>query len=1086
MDSDRSDIEPPHPEYVRSLESHIQRVEARLASLEAALVENRVLVRVSQAEPAQPVVPASSAAAVPLVVQQPLYWTSRATPTPVVSAGQPAPYVPDPTPLPASEEAGGRPTDRKGHLRSKSGSMADTAPAGGTATSETIADPAVSHSSSRQTGDQAAPRVPPPQPGTLIPNLAGFLGDLEERLTGRALALVGGIALVLGAILFLSLAFSRNWIGPEGRVVIGLVAGGASLAGGAALIERRNRLLGHVLTPLGLAVISISLVGATRLYALIPIELGLSLALASAAIAAVIAIRSNSQLVAGFGLVAVLAAPPLLGATPDLATLAFVGVALVGTTAIALWRTWSWLPPAAFLLAAPQAASWMVGRPDPSLALPASVVFWVLNEVAAGGEEFRRRRNDLSPSAASLLVANAAFLVWSGFSILGGDLEPYRGVFLLLVALAHLGIGGYFIARDGDLNLFGLLVIGTGVAALTMAVPVQLGAPWVPVAWTAEAVALAWVAVRRAHIYGAVMAATLYGLVASYLVILLYPADRVPSSGIPFVNGPGGVLAFFLTGVGLGVWIVTERSARSALAALGLLVVAWCASIELVGPSITVALAALAAAGAGVYRYLPTLHERPIAWRVSGLIPKSMLVYPAVRRYVLGSLPAALFVVGAAATARLVVVDYGSAWLAPSHGIPFVDPAGAALLGVLLSLALVATLGRDDRLRDALIVLGNLVFAWACARELDGVALVGAWAALGVGTLAVWGLRPASDGRQRIPIAALLWGLRNPRSVRSIIHLLLPGAAIIDGVLALGHVASIELPIALFGQVLPPTVPFTDAGAAAAALLMASALSAGFIIAGPQARRVSIVAAGAIAAYTVPYEVYAWAVVVLWAAITVATVVGAHMDRIGERIYLRAGLGMLIATGWVAIGIVAPPSRLVVTSDGVTLVVALQSVAALASLVIALGILTWFERSKPWIRRAEIATAIALVYLLSVAAVDAFATRVGGAVATEELQKQGQVALSVIWAISGVVAFVAGLRFRRLETRLAGLALLALATAKVFLFDLSALDVAYRVVSLIALGLILLVSAGLWQRMQPPHRVESSSTDVAVTHHPKI
>ena len=44
---------------------------------------------------------------------------------------------------------------------------------------------------------------------------------------------------------------------------------------------------------------------------------------------------------------------------------------------------------------------------------------------------------------------------------------------------------------------------------------------------------------------------------------------------------------------------------------------------------------------------------------------------------------------------------------------------------------------------------------------------------------------------------------------------------------------------------------------------------------------------------------------------------------------------------------------------------------------------------------------------------------------------------------------------------------------KVFLIDLSALDVAYRVISLIVLGLLLLASAWLWQRLQPgPPSVE--------------
>ena len=929
------------------------------------------------------------------------------------------------------------------------------------------ADPVVSPPGWPSAGEPAAEMAPPARAGTMVPDLARSLADLEERVTGRALAWVGGVALVLGAIFFLSLAFSRNWIGPEGRVVIGLIAGAVSLAGGAVLIERGNRLLGHVLTPLGLAVISISLVGATRLYALIPVELSLALALGSTAATAAIAIRANSQVVAGFGLVAVLAAPPLLGAAPDLVTLAFVGVALVGTTAIALWRTWSWLPPVAFLLAAPQAASWMVGRPDPSAALPASLVFWVLNVVGAGGEEFRSRRNDLSPSAASLLVANAAFLVWSGFAILGGDLESYRGAFLVVVALAHLSIGGYFIARDGDANLFGLLVIGTGLAALTMAAPVQLGAPWVPVAWTAEAVALAWVAVRRAHIYGAIMSATLYVLAAAYLVTLLYPLDRAPAAGIPFANGPGGALAFFLASLGAGVWIVGDRSARAALAAVGLLVAAWCASIELAGSSITVALAGLTAIGVGFGGVLPTLRERSVPWRVSGLIPRSVLVYPRVRPYILGALPAAVLAVGAAATTHLVAVDYGSAW-AGRHGVvPFLDPAGAGLLAVLVSLGLAAAVGHDRRLRDALTALGILLLAWACVRELDGVALVAAWAALAVAGLAARSLLPMPEGREG-PWERLRHSPSEAEVVSLLIDNVLPGVALVNAALAIGHVVSVELPLASFGQVVPPALPFSDAGAAVATILVVAALAAGPIVGSPLARRNSIIAAGAIIAYTVPYEVYAWAVAVLWAAIAVAAVVGARRDRNGERVYLGVGLGMLMATGVVALGIVAPPSRLAVIFLPVEPIVALQSAAALASLVIALGLFTWLERSKPWTRWAEIATGLALVYLLSVAVVDVFATRGRGALATEELQKQGQVGLSVIWALSGVVAFVAGLRLRRLEIRLAGLALLAVATAKVFLFDLSALDVAYRVVSLMALGLILLVSAALWQRMRPP------------------
>ena len=279
----------------------------------------------------------------------------------------------------------------------------------------------------------------PEAPATTRPgiSLSASLSDLEARLTGRALAWVGGSALVLGAIFFLSLAFSRGWIGPELRVVIGLVAGAVCLIAGAVWMERANRLLGHVMAPVGLAVISISLVGATRLYHLVPVEVGLGLALVSAIAAAAIAIRANAPIVAAFGLVSVLAAPPLMDARPDVVTLAFVGVVLIGTTAIALWRTWKWLPAIAFVVSAPQVAAWIVGGPDAAAGIAGLGFFWLLNVVSAGGEAFRRRRDDLSASSASLVVVNAAFLVWAGLVLLSGDLAVYRGAFLLVAAIAH-------------------------------------------------------------------------------------------------------------------------------------------------------------------------------------------------------------------------------------------------------------------------------------------------------------------------------------------------------------------------------------------------------------------------------------------------------------------------------------------------------------------------------------------------------------------------------------------------------------------------------------------------------------------------
>ena len=69
-------------------------------------------------------------------------------------------------------------------------------------------------------------------------------------------------------------------------------------------------------------------------------------------------------------------------------------------------------------------------------------------------------------------------------------------------------------------------------------------------------------------------------------------------------------------------------------------------------------------------------------------------------------------------------------------------------------------------------------------------------------------------------------------------------------------------------------------------------------------------------------------------------------------------------------------------------------------------------------------------------------------------------------ALCGVVALWVGLRANVRIVRLGGLGLLLLATAKVFLYDLSTLGSVYRVASFIALGLLLLTAAFSHQRMR--------------------
>ncbi len=130
------------------------------------------------------------------------------------------------------------------------------------------------------------------------------------------------------------------------------------------------------------------------------------------------------------------------------------------------------------------------------------------------------------------------------------------------------------------------------------------------------------------------------------------------------------------------------------------------------------------------------------------------------------------------------------------------------------------------------------------------------------------------------------------------------------------------------------------------------------------------------------------------------------------------------------------------------------------------------ETRDPRLRLGLLAGAgLAALALGSVAIVSVFQPD-GGAGTTTFLglgvRQTGQVLLSGLWGVVGVIGLVVGLRLRMVPLRLAMLGLLLVTVGKVFLFDLSVLTSIYRVASLFVLGALLLVGALAYQRLRPP------------------
>jgi hypothetical protein len=239
-------------------------------------------------------------------------------------------------------------------------------------------------------------------------------------------------------------------------------------------------------------------------------------------------------------------------------------------------------------------------------------------------------------------------------------------------------------------------------------------------------------------------------------------------------------------------------------------------------------------------------------------------------------------------------------------------------------------------------------------------------------------------------------------------------------------------------------------------------------------------------------RVIGWAVL---GSLSFALAAVVHRDRAAWMVSAFEGSVILAIGALLLLGTVVPPTRLLVDPNHHRAILPLlnrDSLAMLAlatSLVLAGWIASRWSFTRPFSRpgdpfagSAYAGAGALLVYLCSIGIVDWFQARLALASDPRELATQAQVALSIAWVMIGAVAFAIGLVRRLSVARLFGLGLLAVATGKVFLFDLAALDVAYRVLSFIGLGGVLLATSFVADRFRSTGRPPSGADNPVGEH----
>lgn len=411
--------------------------------------------------------------------------------------------------------------------------------------------------------------------------------DLEDLLGGRVLGWIGGSAIVLGAVFFLVMAVSRGWIDEPTRVVLAFLGSTLLFGAGLYLYERQGQTQAALAAVASaIAALYASVTAATQLYDLIAPALGLAVAVVIGAAATAIAVRWDSRVVAGVGIVGALLAPVLVDAGASTVALAFMAIALCSSVGVLLWQRWDWLAAAAFIASVPQLVYWIAETYDDHLArvLVVLTLFWLLYVVAAIGYELRVPVRTLRASSAALLLANAVLISAAGYVVLHERHHADAatgwviGLALVHVALGVVGFRGRMSNEIGSL----LAAVGIGLSAIGLAL--ALSGPALVVGWSVEAVVLAWVA-RRTDERRAVAGVALFLVlaVAHVLVVeappeaLLIGVDSLPQAVV-------GIAVVALAALGISLLLPPAGSAwaRPLLQGLAAVAVVYLPSIAIV------------------------------------------------------------------------------------------------------------------------------------------------------------------------------------------------------------------------------------------------------------------------------------------------------------------------------------------------------------------------------------------------------------------------------------------------------------------------------------------------------------------------
>lgn len=328
--------------------------------------------------------------------------------------------------------------------------------------------------------------------------------DLEKRIGQYWLNRIGIFAMLVGVSYFLKYAFDNNWIGPGGRVTIGLLVGIGLVLWSETFRKQGYAPFSYSLKAVGIGTVYLSLWGAFQVYHLIPAAAAFVAMVIVTAATIALAINQDAELLAAFALLGGFATPILLSTGENHETVLFTYVALLDLAILvtAIFKPWRRLLWGSFAGTILLYTGWYgdyYSNDQRPLTVAFAALFAAIFAVIplAMGSARSTTPTRRSTTVVFLPLFNA-MMFFAALYVMYEQEKPTLTWYALALAAIYLGLG-YLIRNRATLeeaNFINLLHVAIAVAFITIAIPLKLDGQWITIGWLVESAVLLWLSVR--------------------------------------------------------------------------------------------------------------------------------------------------------------------------------------------------------------------------------------------------------------------------------------------------------------------------------------------------------------------------------------------------------------------------------------------------------------------------------------------------------------------------------------------------------------------------------------------------------------